>query len=354
MYIEVFCYNEANTKAFCSGVRHGEFYHKYATGLNATLVNLRQERKSYGNAGYKNIYSMVLFDGDQNAFKAVINSGLSATVEKDIPRVGAQVTFLEYEMLKKSVTPDPLIPCGVIFANKLKWEQPPEGQERLKYLARGETPTLPQIPPDYNTLYFCNDYVDWVHTHACFSASQSNSTPICNTMIWFYERKSHLELKRQDEMLKKYYDHEIPKRFKPMPDYDGESENGESESEEFAGDDTPEDENPPCECVSKFGYAICINLGYPLTKVDTTELFLQVTDRIGEHGLLASTFDDLPAGKKRWCFYWWYAVNLFHLSKGCQQLPKCFVSAVRKAYDDGKPFTGFKSKEQRLEESNDM
>ena len=105
-----------------------------------------------------------------------------------------------------------------------------------------------------------------------------------------------------------------------------------------------------CECSSKYGYVGCVVCTYHFSKVDTEDLFEQVRDRIGDENLVASSFDGLPANKKRWCFYWWYAVNIFHLKGKAQELPKCFVKAVRGHFKDPvnvKP-TGFRSSDERL------
>jgi hypothetical protein len=342
MLVEVHCYNERCSKNHVSNIRHGENIVR-DDGLISTLISIRQEKRCYGQAGTRNVYHLVLADGDFGLYKAVVNSGLSGKVEYDMPKVGALMSLFDYQILKRRVSPVAEIPCGVVFVNRLKWVQPPKGEAILKMLQDCVTPATPTVEPDYRTFYVCSDYVDWVHEHCCFSPSSTTSTTLGNKRLSYFVAVTGKQLRRDDDLHDQYCVERGAKRLKAMP---GEVIDVHDSTD---SDDDSVASAPSCKCVRSFGYAICINFCYPVSKVDTYELFAQVTDRIGEQSLDAATFDDLPMSKKRWCFYWWYAVNMFHLSKGCEKLPDCFLAAVRKKYDDGKPHTGFKSKAQRLE-----
>ena len=120
------------------------------------------------------------------------------------------------------------------------------------------------------------------------------------------------------------------------------------------GAETSEEEEDEvlCDCMKNHGYVGCVVCTYPFWKVDKDDLFEQVRARIGDDSLVAPTFDELPAKKKRWCFYWWYAVNIFHYKGKAQELPKCFVKALRGHFkDEGQDQpTGFRSTEERLQD----
>jgi hypothetical protein len=146
MFIEVHAYSNSNTKNFVCGTRHGEDIRRPG-GLVASVVSVRQAQRSYGSAGIKNVYHLVLADRNFDLFKAILNSGLSDHFELNVPRVGAAVSIWEYQLLRKKVSPEALVPCGVVFINKLTWTQPPQGDAILAMLNRCETPTPPVVEP---------------------------------------------------------------------------------------------------------------------------------------------------------------------------------------------------------------
>jgi hypothetical protein len=94
LLIEVHAYKDRNTKHFVQGTRHGEDVRR-TCGVVATVVSARQAHQSYGSAGKKNVYHLVLADYSFDLFKAVLNSGLSELFEHDVPRVGASATIIE-------------------------------------------------------------------------------------------------------------------------------------------------------------------------------------------------------------------------------------------------------------------
>jgi hypothetical protein len=54
-------------------------------------------------------------------------------------------------------------------------------------------------------------------------------------------------------------------------------------------------------------------------------------------------FEGLHPAKKRWCFYWWYSLNVCGW-KGRDRLPACIIAHVRSAYPNPKnvPYLGYK------------
>jgi hypothetical protein len=101
-----------------------------------------------------------------------------------------------------------------------------------------------------------------------------------------------------------------------------------------------------CDCV-------CVQFPIKMAHDDRQVIFQQAISRMDDTEVLANTFDDLHPAKKRWCMYWWYAVNILSLSAECKKLPNCFVDMVRKQYPNpkGEFFVGFKSKADRMEPS---
>ena len=110
-----------------------------------------------------------------------------------------------------------------------------------------------------------------------------------------------------------------------------------------------------CECSREpFCFQSCITEREPLSGIDLQALFDQVHRKL-QGRVKVVTFKELTASQKRWCHYWYYAVNYFHLG-GCesQELPSCFVTSVREQYPDSNgQYTGFRTREEREEESLD-
>ena len=110
---------------------------------------------------------------------------------------------------------------------------------------------------------------------------------------------------------------------------------------------------PICKC-QETPYVLdnCITNTVPIASIDSTELFLEVRAKL-KGRVSAESFAGLSGSHKRWCYYWYYAVNFLHLGGGeATELPSCFVASVRQAFPDpNKNYTGFKSRETRDEES---
>jgi hypothetical protein len=101
-----------------------------------------------------------------------------------------------------------------------------------------------------------------------------------------------------------------------------------------------------CQCTSvDYCLSKCILESYPLTETDEDELFFACRCRLGD-SVFVNKWDELSRSHKRWCYYWYYAVNVFHFGPGeAKELPACFVAAVRNEYpDENGSYTGFKKK----------
>jgi len=81
----------------------------------------------------------------------------------------------------------------------------------------------------------------------------------------------------------------------------------------------------------------------PCLTLDWEAVFQQAVSRMSEDDLEAERFDELPAGKKRWCMYWWYAVNILNLKKRTHP-PSCFYRHIGQTFpnEPGVSRTGYK------------
>ena len=104
-----------------------------------------------------------------------------------------------------------------------------------------------------------------------------------------------------------------------------------------------------CGCqASPFYFERCMLDTHPLAEIDTDDVFIEVIERL--NGRVTSVdFENLSECHKCWCFYWYYAVNFYHVGgRQATKLPNCFVEAVRALHPDptGK-YTGHLTTEER-------
>lgn len=292
MLIEVHAYKDRNTKHFVQGTRHCEDIRR-TCGVVATVVSVRQAQRSCGSAGKKNVYHLVSADCSFDLFKAVLNSGLSEFFERDVPRVGASATIIEYQLLRRKVSPEENVPCGVIFINKMTWTQPPQGDAIPAMLNHCETPVPPVVEPDHSTFYFDSDYVDWVHEHSAFSLSQKNRTMIGIKSLCFHESMigKALQQYEQDISDRENCGTRSPVNKKHKAIIEEEQTSDEEEEEEV--------ECVCCDCERNYGYSLCVRYSFPLKKVDIHDLFDQVEARLGNHNLTAPTWEEFSCHQAR-------------------------------------------------------
>lgn len=340
MLLEINSYSRSNTRDVVLSVHLGD---KLPDEIVSTLVSLKQRRRSYGSAAATVVYEMVLADESYSLFKAVLNSGLSPQLESDVPRVGSTVTLQDYRLMQKNPNPDqPLVNRGVFFVDRVSWKQAPKVPSQLEMFNMGITPNLVEF--DHNTGFYDSEFVDSVMENSTFSVAESRNTDAGGKYIYYYIEKVGGQLDNMYEHIK--WGRSLRKKKSKL--------NDGSASVSGSKDDGSESENedPRCECITRHDYHQCVVVGYPLSKCDTELLFEMARDRVGDDHLVAPCFQELPASKQRWCYYWWYAVNIFHLKSKARKLPSCFVNEVRNKYgeEDGR-FTGFRSTQERLVES---
>jgi hypothetical protein len=69
---------------------------------------------------------------------------------------------------------------------------------------------------------------------------------------------------------------------------------------------------------------------HPIEDLDVLELFFEVKEYL-KGRVTADSFTDLSPSHKRFCLYWWYAMNMFGFGGGeAQKLPNCLTEAISK------------------------
>ena len=103
-----------------------------------------------------------------------------------------------------------------------------------------------------------------------------------------------------------------------------------------------ENEGLSCQC-ELYGFHQCIVKQQPAYELDAELVFQQAVSRLPDEDREAESFEELSPSKQRWCFYWWYSVNLLHF-KTRTPPPECLKTHLREVFKNkpGVPHVGYK------------
>jgi len=271
--------------------------------LVAKMIWINKEVRNYRGKHAVSVVTMVLLDGDYNAFKATFDSGLSGRFVEDEYLPGATVVLKRFTVLPMRDTADESTARAIVFVKDFAMM---EGPSLADYDVDWDMPSV--IEPDFRRMHVDSAVVEKVATGYLIA---TQALPV------------------NDWLVRTFGDATGKKR-------------GHAN----------EEENEDCDCVKKFGYVTCMKDTYPVERLSVTDLYEQVYKRLHGH-VSASSFDGMEPNHKRWCFYWWYAINMFHVRGRAEPLPTCFCNYVKGKYPnkEGKPYVGFKTTDQRQEEA---
>lgn len=305
-----------------------------------TLVTVEKTRRSFGGTGGgapMSLYKMVLMDASHCIFKAQANTGMSHRFHGNIPRVGASVTVSRYHWVWKGVptnenedeTLDGRLGTGVMIIDDCTWRDGP-----FKDDTEPTPDDVSRTSVDYAIEFLDESVIKYcLEKSALMYLSEHWSADSCmylGTMLW-------------DEI----------KRGMFIPDKEARTEWVSAMKKRAREEEESEVVSVICNCQRKFCLETCVKKSFPLDNLDTEQLYTSVKARLNGK-VDASEWSDLHPRKKRWCYYWWYAVNIYQCSNA-QELPKCFVDYVRKAYPnpEGEAYVGHKSAEKRETERHE-
>jgi len=337
---------------------------KYPEAPCFIVLRWKKESRCYGKT--KNpvvIYSMVLMDGSETVFKAVTNSGLSVLMEKHDLCVGCTVVVREYEWIWMS-SPSAVEFHGVMFIKNMGWNYPPEfSLESFPPVMLSPARPRKKVKPDPK---------DTIVRNSCYPRNIRMYQEVLNVceksaQLQFTYVMPHCPPKYRYDLPTSYpapYQHYVSGDWiqcqptqcdwvewmtKLMPK-DKVTDHWRLPTIGPADDSSEEEDDVRCDCVFKFEWKLrdCIVETMPPEKIDSVELFWTVKNRY-THIEMADNFADLEPKHKRWCFYWYYAVNIFQVKSDAVPLPSCLIQAIRKLFpNSGKErYTGFKSSLER-------
>lgn len=345
--VEVSCYDEAvkgfgaslyvsmsEKKVYFEGWQYAKLME---VPLTFTLCEFVKTTASFGRNPIR-LYKFVLMDGSHSIFKAAVNSGLSSLLKGQTLRRGTSITVTKYHWIWQRVPEDSdddeldgKLGNGVMVIDGFTWREGPfKGDKEptpddvsrtsVDYVVNFIDPSVLDYCMKKNALMYLSEH--W----------SQDCAMILSTMLWD-------EIKRglfiPDKQARGEWVTAMKKRAR--------------EEKRVPGSAKPKE----CDCQTRFCLDRCVKVSYSLDNFDTADLYDSVKVRLGGK-VDADTWDGLHPQKKRWCFYWWYAVNIYHCSTA-QELPVCLVDYVRETYPnpDGESFVGHKSAEKRATEAHE-
>ncbi len=297
-----------------------------------TMISARTETRKYGGSEVV-IIKYVLMDGSETLVKAATDSCLAKYMLSVDIEVGSTIVVLDYYMVWMEGS-HPLEWRSIMVLKKMTWRPPPmvlEVQDKTQY-------------PKYNSCV-CKSVVEAVEKECriVFTRRDFNVDGITSRNKYVIVRCPDEELKNGDWI--RDFDTKLDWHY--FCNIRKDNEDSISVAEDSAVENSSETE--PCGCVSDYGLMKCIVQEYPVTKLDKDELFISACGRLNGE-VDGINWRALEPNHKRWCLYWYYAVNVFQIRSSARPLPACLLDHVRNKYpnrDGSKVFKGFLSSSER-------
>ena len=299
---------------------------------------------SYGGKGSIGQYKAVFMDGSNCVFKAQFNTGVTSKLKGVTLHPGTSITVKKYHWVWQSVEysggafSDGELGRGVMIVDAFDWRDAPV-QETVDSSGNDAVTTI--------SVDFEVEFVDEVFVKKTY---KSNS-------LFFMKLVAHeeeagvlyLSSMNNDDMKRGLFIENQTKRSAWVSAMKKRAR--EDDSLPAAG--TTEAQS--CECVTLFGMTQCMGRVFPIENISIPELWDSVKTRLNDQ-VDRPVFQEIHPRKQRWCFYWWYAINLFSVKcSSSRQLPKCFCDYIREKYPnpEGEAFVGYKTSEQLRDEKNE-
>ena len=305
-----------------------EWTFDHPSPLKGILLRVKKEVRSFGNdRSTATIFKLVVMDGSNNVFLCALNSGLSKKFIDVNLSPGATICLTDYKWI--SFEPpdwkDGTLARSLCLVDKLEVNDAPTGFGVFCDDESAVTLEYSSTILDEEVIINALDYQHIVFTYpvhedkygAYIFGLMSVGDVITAQFI------------PDKQMRRKFIDvgNKVKKRRV------GVDANSPAQSPD----------KPACSC-HKHGIMDCVLDVYPLHAMDEDVLYEQINHRLMGK-VYCEWFYSLSPSHKRWAYYWWYSVNIFHVKSGRKELPACFLYAVRQLYpntEKADDFTGFK------------
>jgi len=295
------------------------------------LVQSHLENRKYGGSSTA-VHKFVLMDGSSCLMKAATDSNLSYQLRDVEFSIGSSIVVLDHLMLWVKCDL-PLKWRSVMVIKKMTWRQPPSKDS-------GALVHKIKLKVESEMIKICSSDGSVVFPTVC----QKTVNACCDKEValgkWIVGDLYQFDWK--------YF-------CKRMVEENGGEDDTTVSSLENGNklETSSTDETPECGCCTDFGFSTCILIDHPVSKLDKEFLFLSVNSRFLNDAAIEkrpNRWRDLSRSHKRWCLYWWYAVNVYQMRSSAGPLPSCFLDHVRSRYpnENGeKKFTGYKTSAER-------
>jgi hypothetical protein len=301
------------------------------------------------------VYKFVLMDGSGTLFKGVTNSCLSSNLCSFSVKDGSSLIVYDYELVWMQAYREHEFRF-VMLINKCTWKNRPEDCQDLGRPVKSIHIDLCLFSVDKvdkeSIVVFTMPAVDhperYVWNHL---VSKSVTLGQMETGDWIKEPDTRIEWAT--------FIHPLLACERCVDDDDGTPMADEIwQSESFIAGIKPWNMNgktflttKDCNCVSEFGFCQCVCETFPVDEMNVDDIFTSCVcrlDALRDSNVI--NWEGLSASHKRWCIYWWYAVNIYGIRSCARPLPICLVHSVRVKYPNPvgvRNYTGYKSTVER-------
>ena len=331
--------------SFYSNDFHSRFHEHVPYPIRAAVVDVAEHWNGYEASSACPVYNLVLMDGCNNLFLARLNSCLCVDMHESGSKIlsGGVLVIRNCALIQKTMMCDDT-KRAFLQVSEMEYEQP--AKSRVSFVVESSAPHEAEAPgrskTETPTTYLIRE--EDISTTGTGHLVRLSCLPhpncwslLCvpvNDEDYYRFKVRHFE-KKESRWYCQWTDNSVSGKKHQL---DSLFENEAS--------------SVLCGCQKLHEFSHCVAEVCPLTKLDENHVFSQASKQNEE--LAAFTFDLLPVHMKRWCFYWWYAVNLYGVHAR-ESLPDCLVQHVHHFYPnmEGTPHAVVPKKDQAGKSDSD-
>ena len=315
-----------------------------------TLTVLKVEKTNGNFAGRCGIalYKFVLMDANRCILKAQLNTGQSAWMKDQDVTVGASIFVNRYHYVWHDESTldegimDGELGRGVMVIDKFTWKDGPK--KAWDAADRGVEDATTIVSDDFAVEFVADTVIAHCYNQSCmmylsehWQTGDDAGCMFLGTMLF-----NEVQLGKFIPAVNARADWLAVVKKKKTESLLDDSSLGHHAS-------------TLCSCQQQYHLSRCVLESFPLCNVDVDELFAAAKIRVNTTGADGNTFHELHPRHQRWCFYWWYAINIFRQSTAVKLPKNCFIRAVRELYPnpEGEHYTGYKTSDQRATERHE-
>ena len=284
--------------------------------VRLTVAKISEDLRHYKKDSIS-VFNAVCFDSTMGFIRLSFNSGLTIQVREAGVYPGCTIEVCDHDIIWNQQN-DHGVKRAIMFVKSFVIGKGPVSEDE------SESDNCTEVTPDHSSA--------WIHTDVIERVFKDSVILFCDTFkheqrLVYWAAMSAVKIGRgimiEDNKMRSHF-----------------LASAEAESSKKRSADCD------CKCTQPpFSLSECVLIAKPLITIDEDDLYFAVLCRLGEE-VDGMEWNHLSLSHRRWCYYWYYAVNVFNMGTGDnEELPPCFVEAVRQLYPatDGK-YTGYKKR----------